>query len=386
MVDFTLNLEHINSFEQAILFLSHGYLTPEIVPVSVIQETLNILDQTLHQIHSPFNLVRIRPEDIYSSRDFSLWIEDKVLFITLRFPFSPFVNPLTLYKITTVPSPLPQQPEHFTRIQGLSKFVAFHPDEDLFLSFEDMPQIPESNLLNLQLSTHLLLNTSMPSCFAALISKNADRISDLCTFEFQANKITPLVLHVETSRLLLIHVPSYTLQCSNGTTTKRTPAAFVEVEIPCSCSFISQYGVFAGRTMACDPTTVTEPTYSFPVNLQILRSFFTNNDISALSASKAFDTPVEVIMPAITVLEHSYAKTLVTAEANSAVDREIRNLSSALQPTIVKLLKGFKNTFVRKIVVTLNTEIIVRQNCCVFACERNQLERQTVPVHSVRRI
>jgi len=271
MVDFTLNLEHINSFEQAILFLSHGYLTPEIVPVSVIQETLNILDQTLDQIHSPFNLVRIRPEDVYSSRDFSLWIEDKILFITLRFPFSPFVNPLTLYKITTVPTPLPQQPEHFTRIQGLPKFVAFHMDEDLFLSFEDIPQIPESNLLNLQLCTHLLLNKTMPSCLAALISKNADRISELCTFEFQANKIMPLVLHVETSRLLLIHVP---LQCSNGTTTKRTQTAFVEVEIPCSCSFISQYGVFAGRTMACDPATVTEPTYNFPVNLQVLRSFF----------------------------------------------------------------------------------------------------------------
>lgn len=329
MVDFTLNIEHINSFEQAILFLSHGYLTPEIVPVSVIQETLNILQATLDQIHSPFNLVRIRPEDVYSSRDFHLWIEDKVLFITLRFPFSPFVNPITLYKITTVPTPLPQQPEHFTRIQNLPKFVAFHPDEELFLSFDDMPQIPESNLLNLQLSTHLLLNKTMPSCLAALISKSADRISQLCKFEFQANKMTPLVIHVETSRLLLIHVPTYDLRCPNGTTTKTTPSAFVEVEIPCSCSFISQYGVFAGRTMACDPAAVTEPTYSFPVNLQVLRSFFTNDEISTLSASKAFDTPVPVIMPNITVLEHSYAQTLADVKDTSLKLDQVTNLTQA---------------------------------------------------------
>lgn len=316
-VDFSVHLEHINSLEQAILFASHGFLTPELLPAKTIAETLTTLQTSLRDIHSPFYLVRKVPEDVYTSRDFHIWMENKVMYITLRFPFTPFRNPLTIYEIRTVPAPLPMQPEHFTRILELPKFVAFHPDEDLFLSLDELPHIPESNLLNLQQMTHLLLNRSTPSCLAALLTRNSPRIASLCKFEFQANNIQPTVLHVDSTRLLLIHIPHYVLRCGNGTENRFTPPPYVEIEVPCSCSFVSEYGMFAGKTMSCDTNSSTSPTYTYPVNLPVLKAFFEDADIGHLTTTDDLDTPLPVIMPNLSLYQHKYARELANIKQDS---------------------------------------------------------------------
>ena len=144
VVDFTLNLQHLQTFEWALTMAASGTLTPELLPADAIQQAIDSLEGVVSRLHSPGYLIRTRPIDIYSSKDFHLGIDDPFLHLSIRFPFSSTKVPLTVYKIMALPTPVPNQPQHFTRVQNLPAAVAFHPESDLFMVFPTLPQIPET--------------------------------------------------------------------------------------------------------------------------------------------------------------------------------------------------------------------------------------------------
>jgi len=161
VVDFSLNMQYIDNFKQAALLASHGLLTPDLLPASVLRGTLRALRRTLAKRHCMFFPLRHTPEDIYGSKDFHIWIQDNFLYITIFFPLSPMAHQLNLYKIIPTAFPLPHQPEYYTRALNLPKFVGFHDDEELFITFPDhLPQIEPSNIFYMQHSEHALLNKS----------------------------------------------------------------------------------------------------------------------------------------------------------------------------------------------------------------------------------
>jgi len=270
--------------------------------------------------------LRHTPEDIYGSKDFHIWIQDNFLYITIFFPLSPMARQLNLYKIIPTAFPLPHQPEYYTRAVNLPKFVGFHDDEELFITFPDhLPQIEPSNLFYMQHSEHALLNKSRESCLSAIITRNLGKISVLCKFEFQTNTIPPLIVHVDVDTLLLVHVPSYTLVCPDMTSV-HVPEPYVEVQIPCSCSFQSEVGNFPGRIMQCDPNVKLRPTYQFPVHLPLLINFFSDNELSHLTSSELTE-PLSVVIPNITIIQTDYDNTMKLVNSESMELRKVANLT-----------------------------------------------------------
>jgi len=325
VVDFATNLQQIATFEQAVLLASHGMLTPELIPIRDLQETFVGLQQVLAQIHSPFYIMRQRPEDVYGSKDFHIWMEDNVLHITVLFHLSPMAHNLRLFSVHAPNIPYPAQVEHYTRAINLPKAIAFDDDEDLFLVFKDeIPQIPESGLFFLQNSQHGMMNKSIDSCLSAIVTKSANKITRLCQFALQPNSKEPQIFRVGPDSLLLIHVPSYTLQCSNGSQTY-TPEPFVEVTLPCSCSFHSIAGNHPGQTFQCQRDQTFQPSYVFGTNLQALSAYFSDDDLSTISATSALNQPLKVTLPNITVLEHHLADTMSSLRQDSLALKQVAN-------------------------------------------------------------
>ena len=313
VIAFTQNLEHLNSFEWAITLAASGILTPELLPAKAISDVITSLEEVIKRMHAPGYLIRTRPAQVYASRDFSIGYADPFIHITIRFPVSPVNVPLTVYQLVALPTPVPGQPRHFTRMTNLPAAVAFHRDSDLYMSFPTIPQIPESRLLNLQQSSLLILNKTLDSCMSAIITQNALLISKLCTFEFYDNTILPLVVHVAIAKLILINVPSYTLTCQNGTAVTVTPPPHIEIEIPCACRFSSAYGTFSTRLVHCTSPN-TEPTILFPTNYVVLQRFFNESDLSSLTATSAFKTALPITLPNFTVYQHRYREDLANTQ------------------------------------------------------------------------
>ena len=161
---------------------------------------------------------------------------------------------------------------------------------------------------------------------SAIITQNAQLISQLCSFEFQDNQIEPRVVHVAPATLLLINVPSYTLTCQNGTATTFTPPPHIELTVPCACRFASDYGNFATRLVHCTNAN-TQPTILFPTNFAVLQRFFQQEDIQSLTASSAFRTPLTVVLPNISVLQHKYADDVANAHRTALELDQVVNLT-----------------------------------------------------------
>ena len=281
LIDFIDQMHDITVFERAVLLAGQGLLVPDLISVAAINQTINDIRDALQQIHSPFYLLRQRPEDIYASRDFHIWVLNNILHVTLTFPLSLLPKPVTVYRVTAIPIPVPHQPQHVTRIINLPQAVAFAPDDDLFLTFQDtIPQFPESNLLQLDRTTFTLHNKSVDSCISAIVLKDTVKISSLCQFVLQPDVITPQIIPISNTKLLALHISNYQLRCANSTTTYNVTASFVEIELPCSCMFISRYGILPGKTEHCvhKPSTDQDVPHIFPVNLGLLSKFFSAED------------------------------------------------------------------------------------------------------------
>jgi len=323
---FTQNLEHLNSFEWAVTLAAHGMLTPELIPANAITEVIASLERVIKRMHAPGYLIRTRPADVYASKDFNIRISDPFLLVTIRLPMSPTHVPLTVYKMIALPTPVPNQPQHFTRMTNLPAAVAFHPASDMFMVFPTLPQIPENRLLNLQQSSLLILDKTMDSCMSAIITQNALLISKLCTFEFYDNVVEPRVVHVATATLILINVPSYTLTCQNGTAVTIKPPPHIEIEVPCACRFSSAYGMFSTRLVHCTSDS-TQPTVLFPTNYAVLQRFFNQSDLNSLTVSSAFKTPLPIVLPNISIFQHKYANDLANTQKTALELDQVVNLT-----------------------------------------------------------
>ena len=161
---------------------------------------------------------------------------------------------------------------------------------------------------------------------SAIITQNAQLISQLCSFEFQDNQVHPQVVHVAPATLLLINVPSYTLTCQNGTAITFTPPPHIELTVPCSCRFASAYGNLATRLVHCTNPN-TQPTILFPTNFAVLQRFFQQEDLQSLTASSAFKTPLAVVLPNISVVQHKYADDMASAHRTALALDQVVNLT-----------------------------------------------------------
>jgi len=326
VIDFTLNLEHLNSFEWAVTLAAGGTLTPELIPAKAINKAIHALELVMARLHEPGYLIRTRPVHIYQSHDFHVFIHEPFLLVTVKFPIAPTRVPLTLYQVVTLPTPVPQQTRQFTRLRNLPAAVAYHPDSDIFMVFQSVPHIAEDHLLNLEQSSLLILNKTFDSCMSAILRQDAALISRLCEFEFYDNTVLPQVVHVAEATLLLINVPSYTLTCQNGSTTTYTPPPHIELTVPCSCRFNSAYGTMATRLIECQNSD-TQPTVLYPTNFAVLQRFFQQSELSSLTASIAFKEPLSVQLPNISVLTHRYAADLAESQQTALQLDMVANLT-----------------------------------------------------------
>lgn len=328
--NFVMTIEAVNSFEQAILLGAHGLMTPELIPPQIVNDTIQQLNRIVSTLHNPGFPVRTRIEDVYSSHDYHIWVEQDMLYITLKLPLSATRNPLTLYQVTTVSTPVPNKSDHLTRVVNLPKTIAFNADDDLFMTFDDTPQIPESNLLSLKRTTHLFQNKSDPSCVSAIVNRDTLRIAASCSFELLPNVRRPQVLHLGGSRLLLVNIDEYTLHCQQGSKVFK-PEKLVEFMVPCSCAFRSKYGNYFATTTQCTnfSLAVTEPQYSFPVNIPFLSTFFSDDVLSHLATNEALTEQIQVIVPDIEVKQHQLNQQNAEFQTQSLHLEQVANLTQA---------------------------------------------------------
>ena len=188
---------------------------------------------------------------------------------------------------------------HVTEIVNLPYGVAFRSTQKLE-EYLILPSPPDTHDEHFYLTHHksqALRHFSIHNtCISSLLQHNRVMINKLCQFQLRPNHLTPSITYLTQSTVLITNISSLTYICPSQNRTKVPGCLQCQITIPCRCSIDTQHGIIPPRFTRCVNDQNPNTTYH-TVNLAILQSFFTEQDLGALFGDTQLNQPLHVELP-----------------------------------------------------------------------------------------
>ena len=284
--------------------LVEGKLSPYLIPVSVMQKTIEDIHDTLQKKFNGHHLVYNHPDEIYKHCQ-SLHTRQGLTYISVKFPISPFRQPLSLYKILSFPVPVNSSSDHATQLLDLPTLFAISNDLQYYvtLNMADYSKC-ESNRITLCKLRKTLTPMISPSCISALFKGDKPQIKKQCNFRFLLNSLSDLesgILQLSHTSVLVYNTPAMEFDCKRSKTMKKG-CNFCIIEIPCGCAITTTKLYLPPRLSSCHKNTTST---LHPVNLAVLQQFFNDTDLQNIESNSLFENPLSVNVPQFQIYKHS---------------------------------------------------------------------------------
>jgi hypothetical protein len=169
------NIDDLVMLRNAMILLTQGILTTDIVPFKQATKLIQQIEQHVHET-SFLHLLELDPLSWYKNSDLYAVRTGKHIHVGLRLKLSPFRKSLALFRVETFSLAIPGLP-HSSVVVGLPKYIALAQDEDLYLSFAEKPALQRSKYYYLGNDQHEILERETPSCVIALFEDQMTKLS-----------------------------------------------------------------------------------------------------------------------------------------------------------------------------------------------------------------
>lgn len=305
----TLNHE-LDELKLAVVDLANGKLSPLIIPLDVLQSTLNNVQSILSQNYSGFFVTVKSASELYHSSNFLYTRNNSMLYLTLKIPISYSKDSLILYKVVSVPVPVNDTSKHATQLLDVHDYFAITQNQQFYV------QLSESVVSTCKGTHHKHCHVNVPldpvtkdSCLLALYANNKNSIQQFCNFRFVHDVIVPRVMELSSNKVLLYDSPILSMEC-NGTHTMMHGCNFCIFDLPCQCSLSTPNFYLPARLISCSSSTSHGITKLHPVNLILLQKFFNNDQFQHIFADSTFLSPLNVTVPQFNIYNHEMSKVL----------------------------------------------------------------------------
>ena len=301
-------LNELDDIRIALEDLTHGQLSPILLPPYAIQVALTVLHNVLHKSHTPYSesLLGQVTADYYRMHSFVAARQGSRLLIALNFPIFSGPKDLTLYELQSFPVPVPgdHNVAHVTEITNLPYGIAFAspttPHE--YLIFPHKPELKDNHFLfGHQQSEPLRLFSTHHTCVSALLENDRQHINQLCQFHLRPERLTPSITPLTASTILVTNISSLTYTCDR----KRKIASGCiqcQMTLPCHCSLNTPFGFIPPRLSGCTPNHENITLYH-TANLAVLQSFFDEERLGSLLGDTLLQHPLSVDLPAFRIFK-----------------------------------------------------------------------------------
>ena len=248
MTNYITMLNELDDIRIAMEDLAHGQLSPVLLPPQIIAYTLWSVHHALRQNFSSrtYTVLGHTTADYYRTHSFVAARQGSKLMIGLNFPLTSVPTSLTLYQIKSFAVPVPgdQNVAHVTKISNLPYGIAFSCTKFAceYLIFPHKPE-PKDHLLHVghQQSQPLRLFSIQHTCVSALLQNRRKRINHLCQFHFRPERLTPSIIPITASVILITNISSLQYTCNN--THEIAPSCVqCQMTVPCHCSVDTPFG------------------------------------------------------------------------------------------------------------------------------------------------
>lgn len=301
---------HINheldEFKTGITHLINGRLSPLLLQKSVLDSTLNDIQNILTSKYPGFYLSQTST-DIYSASNFLYARNGTKIYLTVKIPISHYKEPLTVYTVTSLPVPINSTDAHATQLLDMPECLILTSNQQFYttISLTQLAMCKGNKIKHCSFNLALTPVTT-ESCILALYLNIKEKVKTLCDFRFVHNIIKSKIIELNPSSIILYQTPLLSMEC--GKEHKMlTGCDFCILKVPCQCSFTTNSFYFAPRLTLCHNRS-QDVTKLHPVNLALMQHFFGNSETEHIFADTIFKKPVNMSIPHFKFYNHDMNK------------------------------------------------------------------------------
>jgi hypothetical protein len=316
-------LSRARDFVYGLHTLLRGYLPPELVTTNDVNAVLNHVVEKVLPRYRALNLVHANPAFYFQMKSLSYTRSDNYIFITLMVPLKYAGGLLTVYRVDRTYIGTSQENPASTRVDNLPDMFAVTPDLVYFTEMSMVEYITcHGENVKVCDTVRSLQAFSHPTCAAAIFIDDKAAADKRCQISYETGDVQTRAVLLENGRYL-VHVEkagpdiTWTLQCDRSASSKaiRQIASCITcvIEVPCGCSVDGGEFFIPLQLTDCavsDRPEFPEVTHLFPVNLPVLMTKFSLDDIEHILGDTTFaqltpDNPL-----ALTDLTYNFTETV----------------------------------------------------------------------------
>jgi len=314
ITNFITVLNELDDIRIAIEDLTHGQLSPVLLPPQILEHALIDIHNDLYTITSSILLGKVAA-DYYRMHNFIATRQENRLLIAVNFPLSSIPVDLTLYEVQSFPVPVPGQHNdaHVTEIVNLPYNIAFASTDDHYeyLVLPTKPELIDNYFFFAHHQSEPLRKFSTHhTCISSLLRNDRSLITKLCHFHPRPERLTPNLLPLTYSMILVTNISSLTYTC-NRKHIAAPGCLQCQMTAPCHCSIHTSFAYIPPRLTGCTKLDENITTYH-TVNLAVLQSFFDDEHLSSLLGDNLLDQPLSVELPAFHIFMANDSSRLAT--------------------------------------------------------------------------
>ena len=290
-------LRAIQLEKAALQDLMRGYLPPYLVPISLLQDVLKEVRESVKD--TVFRLAFDDPNYYYHLQDILYSRIGKNLFINIKIPLKSDDTTFNLYQVKVFPIAVNIERNESTQLVIKNSFLGISMDERYYieLSTEDY-ELCQGDKLRRCNHVYTLREVTTMSCPLALFRDDSRGIAEQCETMWKRGSFASQVLQVSPSTYLISTMDrNWIKSCSFSPPTHVEPCELCEIRLPCQCSLRTDSFYIPPVLENCTNTTSIGKKYA--VNLPALYNFYKDANLYNLSSSFAMNDPVKMGLPTI---------------------------------------------------------------------------------------
>ena len=305
------NLNHeLDELKFGVNNLVNNKLSPLIIPSEVMESTLQDIQNMLESKFHGFHLALKSVNEVYSSCKYLLARNGTKLYVTLKLPVTYFKDPLTLYKVISMPVPINSSSDHATQLLNLPDHFVMTSGQQYYASLGKEDLVSCNGKSVRYCSSNIALSpVTTVSCSLALFANDKSKVKQFCNFRFIQEVVKPKIIEISPNSLLLYRTPLLSLECVDEHKMIKG-CDFCIFNVPCKCAVSTNEYYLAPRLSSCKKY-VNNTSIVHPVNLALLQHFFDNSFVENIFADTTFASPVNVTTPTIKLYKHDMSKIMV---------------------------------------------------------------------------
>jgi hypothetical protein len=278
--------DQLLQFKNAVIELTHGKLSQDLVQPREIQKLLDQINGDLFENATSGAVLKYTTAaEVYRHAKFVYVRHGTHLVVVIRIPLiqADFEHPFQIFKIHKLPIPIANELTHVSTINLQANYVALHKSgrEGFYFLSSDELRCDRDGTFEMDRMHAAGHPLSARTCVSALLEDRPDKIAKYCEYNVQLDGIQSDMLIYNDTAVLLINVRNYTAVCQTATGEQLIShhegcRGVCLVPSFCECSLIAENLKLPGRvTQKCKPR---EQRISYSANAIIIHKFFGVND------------------------------------------------------------------------------------------------------------